>query len=169
MGGIARISTAAGRIRDFPGFVAKKSNGAGIQRCKEPDMTARITLILTLLLSTLAPPVCRCHAAIDETGTLSKRPVPGCSHCCDGQSNSLSCPARPDCCCRSNQNLMLAESQDSESELAARALPNGSDVAREHSGPCLTRIRSGRVLMSAYTLTDSGGRVLLMRTRRLRI
>lgn len=130
-------------------------------------MTARITLILTILLSTAQLPFCRCSVTNGENTSELATQAEACSHCRNHESSSRPCPARPDCCCRTSQLLMLADIQDSE--FARDSQPTGSDVFFGDSR-CSFQINSQEdAVLAAGTQIDSRGRALLMRTCRLLI
>ena len=130
-------------------------------------MIARITLILTMLLSTAHSPFCRCSAATDEETSDVAGQSHECSHCNEQEPGSVPCPVRPDCCCRAGRMLILADLQDSE---PARDLhPAGDDFFNAHCGALRSacHLNDVTVTVAENPETDSGGRAHLMRTCRL--
>ncbi len=130
-------------------------------------MIARITLILTMLLSTAHSPFCRCSAAADgETSDVASQSHE-CSHCHEQEPGSVPCPVRPDCCCRAGRMLIFADLQDSE--LARDLHPTGDDFFNAHCGALLSasHLNDVTVTVAENPEIDSGGRAHLMRTCRL--
>ena len=130
-------------------------------------MIARITLILTMLLSTAHSPFCRCSAASDGNTSELAMQVEVCTHCCEHESNSLPCPARPDCCCRTSQVLILADIQDSD--FVRDSQPNGTDVFFSVSPCSFLAISHKAAGLATGMPVNSGCRALLIRTCRLQI
>ncbi len=132
-------------------------------------MIARITLILTMLLSTAHSPFCRCGVVADEDTSDVAGQCHECSLCSDQEPESVPCPVRPDCCCRAGQMLMFADLQDSE-------LPRDSHLARDdlfnadrESLLSASHLNDVAVTFAENPATHSGGRAHLMRTCRLLI
>lgn len=132
-------------------------------------MIARITLILTMLLSTAHSPFCRCSDATDVDVSAQASQSRECSHCSEQESGSLPCPARPDCCCRASRMLMVADLQDSDftrdSNLTGGIL---LDADREASLSAV-HLHDMAIIFGELPKVDSGGRARLMRTCRLQI
>lgn len=132
-------------------------------------MIARITLILTMLLSTAHSPFCRCSAATDADTSGQAGQSHKCSHCNDQQSGRLPCPTRPDCCCRADRMLMLADLQDSESTRDSN--PTGGVLFNADRETSLSagHLNDVAALVTDRPKVDSGGGAHLMRTCRLLI
>jgi len=129
-------------------------------------MISRITLMLTMLLSTAHSPFCRCCVATDPVTPESGVQVQQCPHCCDQKSQPKPCPVRPDCCCRVTRMLMLADTQGCG--LETNSHHSGGELFVDDSYCDGEKVQPENSALAASPLTDRGGRALLMRTSRLR-
>lgn len=132
-------------------------------------MIARITLILTMLLSTAHSPFCRCSVAADGDTSGVASQSQECSHCNEQEPGSVPCPVRPDCCCRAGRMLILADLQDSEVPRDSYPAGDGFFNADREALLSACHLNDVTVTVAENPEKDSGGRAHLMRTCRLLI
>lgn len=131
-------------------------------------MTAHITIIVTMLISVFHTPVCNCHSSrLKDLPSTSSGVVQCCHHSSDESGDSLPCPARPDCCCRTAIQAMLVDSLESGIAIDTRQPVRHIPVDDSSIQSLSTRW----VLLAANSspMADSGGRTVLLCTHRLLI